>query len=114
VLPPPDHHVRGIGEFAVLESASREGMLWQCEHQAPLPCILQSYMNLSNTLLLASVAGQRLATWLQSLGGNDAVRAVSQSVMEPLGQLFPRPGEGLDLSQDTLAAQNCLIEHYAY
>jgi DAACS family dicarboxylate/amino acid:cation (Na+ or H+) symporter len=47
-------------------------------------------MKSHNTLLLALVAGLVLGTGLHSLGGNDAVRAVSQYLIEPFGQLFLR------------------------
>lgn len=47
-------------------------------------------MKSHNTLLLALVAGLALGTGLHALGGNDVVRAVSQYVIEPFGQLFLR------------------------
>jgi len=47
-------------------------------------------MKSHNKLLLALVAGLVLGTGLHGLGGNEAVRAVSQYVIEPFGQLFLR------------------------
>lgn len=65
-------------------------LLRQCEHRSSVPCILCRHMNSHNKLLLALVAGLVLGTGLHGMAGNDAVRAVSQYLIEPFGQLFLR------------------------
>ena len=47
-------------------------------------------MKSHNKLLLALVAGLVLGTGLHSLGANETIRAVSQYIIEPFGQLFLR------------------------
>lgn len=47
-------------------------------------------MKSHNKLLLALVAGLVLGTGLHALGANDVIRALSQYIIEPFGQLFLR------------------------